>query len=53
MNVAQESFLRGLGIFIGTFFTTGWAIKSKLGNDELYMVLAIIAGVVAAHFKYK
>jgi len=53
MNIAQESFLRGLGIFIGTFFTTGWAIKSKLGNDELYVILAIVAGVVLAHLKYK
>jgi hypothetical protein len=48
MNVNLEALLRGLGLFLGVYFTTGWSLKSPPMWDTVLMIMCVCAGMASS-----
>lgn len=49
MGSAQEATFRILGIFVGTYLAMRWSIESVFVHDDLYMIFAIVCGILLAY----
>jgi uncharacterized YccA/Bax inhibitor family protein len=49
MSNVQEAVIRTLGLFAGTYLAMRWSIESNIVNDDMYMLVAMVCGIVLAY----